>query len=373
MVFDREAQEYFGTSPIVEAWLKWKAGVIGKDVALESATQDALVQVYRAEYLLQLSDRCVRWCYKGHWEESLVLHQILMAFCLKAPDRYAECFPRLVIEHLRVVTAALWHEANPSIYADAVGWGQLAWQGAASLSLKADIAREMGILHLDPYVANKQRQELMHWWESANPGSDEGGDAATLPEPLAALGLAKLWLERALALRGDPGIERLELLKALLQAEYSAPTVGGEVDVQRAKRFMAQAIPLLPLADDRADILSYLKLVAAQLEQADEKLPAVAVGDLSDISQTDWEARIESQGIDLVAETLLAHLQAAAEDGRKTAIGSSTDLLSVAELRPLWPNFCLMSAATGGTSAEAVVGPSAGVRLQSGADLPFSV
>lgn len=299
---DGAVRAYLGAGPVVELMLLWRQGTIGEAVALQRATEPRVVDGIGPSELSALSDRCVRWCYQGHWQDAVLLHRLLLAIFGARPDRFGPCLRDLAADQLRTATSALWDRADHALYASALSFGVRAWETLDDDSSLSEIANLLGILHLDPYAASRAPDDIKRWWREAEKTRDESKLASTLPMPLKAMETARLWLERALV--HAEGIARLEILKALLQVIYSMPLFGGAVDDKRARALLSQTTPLLPLAGHRDDILSYLRRVAASLGL---ELPTHSI---QSPVETDWEARVQVQGIELVTDTLIAMLKA---------------------------------------------------------------
>lgn len=313
MATDAEVVDYLGSrGPLIEIFLSCRRGAIGASVADAAVADRNVVESMTATELVRVSDRCVRWGYQGHWQDALLLHGLLMTCCLADTARFAPAMAVVVPEHLRVVTLALWNVANHAIYARARAIGEKAWSAARDPGVRNKIAHEMGVLHLDPYVATRKLSEFKHWWAPVAEKESAPEGAVRMPEPLDALDLSRHWLSQSL--EGSKGIHRLQSLKALIQGAMSRSLFGAERDEKFARELLPEALALAAQFPHRTDIASYLEAVADALDiDAPEGLTSFDDG-------SDWEARIESQGIDVVADNIVAILRARRDNERARAL-----------------------------------------------------
>jgi len=300
--------EHFGSGPLTDQLLACKRGEIGADVARDRLCRPEGVASISLEDFARLSDRCVRWAYRGHWEDAVTLHEWMAQVLMASGDRLAVYLPGFMLEDLRIATTALWHRPDPRLYRRTFAIAaNMVEQGGISEKTRAKLAHEIGILHLDPYVANRATvADVKTWWAPHRALAAEAGCA--MPEPEQALDLAEQWLRRSL--KAAAGVERLESLKALLQVLYSRPILGGRVDPAAARPLLGEAIALLKQFPHRADIAGYLQQVGHALGEH------TRIQDLGISPEDDWEGRIEQVGIDVVLASITSALGAAQDSDR---------------------------------------------------------
>jgi len=324
---DKAVEDFLGKGPLIDLLCRWRSGAIGAAVACQAAQAESVLDALPPAELARLSDRCVRWGYQGHWQDSLQLHRMLLVALRARPAVYAGGAPNIVTQHLRVATQALWRQIDPVLYHEALALGETTWRELPDSATRSALAYEIGILHLDPWAASRNVDDHRRWWApAAAAATDEVGPK--LPDGAAALDLAELWLRRALQVA--EGVQRLQTLKALLQLLYSRPLFGGRIDMHAASAWLVEAKQLLPLAPHRQDIASYLARVDQaqdwdqdqdhiQAESAPESRPA-ATYNLADLLTSDWPAQVQGLGVDLVADKLLAVLRAEQGSNRRQAL-----------------------------------------------------
>lgn len=295
--------KHFGSGPLTDQLLAWKRGEIGADVARDRLCRPEVVAGIGVEDFARLSDRCVRWAYRGNWEDAVVLHDWLAHLLMASDGRLAVYLPGFMLEDLRIATTALWHRPDPQLYRRTFTIAaNMVEQDGISEKTRAKLAHEIGILHLDPYVANRATlAEVKTWWAPHRALAAEAGCA--MPEAAQALDLAEQWLRRSL--KAAAGVDRLETLKALLQALYSRPILGGRVDPVAARPLYGEAIALLKQFPQRADIAGYLQQVGDALGES------IRIEDLGISPEDDWESRIDQTGIDVVFASITSALGAA--------------------------------------------------------------
>ena len=304
-------EAHFGPGPVTATLLAWTRGEIGADVARDRLVQPQVLDTIDLDEFARLSDRTVRWAYRGHWQQALALHEWLAQVLMAAPDRLGPYLPGFMMEHLRVVTVALCHQPDARRYRRAVALAEgLLGQAGLSPRARAKLAHELGVLHLDPWVANRQsRQEVEQWVRAATTPAESGG--AVMPGGAEAMDRAEHWLRESL--QAAQGVDRLESLKALLQCLFGRELFGGTVDPADVRALLDEATALLPQAPHRDDIAAYLQMVAQRLGTG-APAPAAAVP----AEDEDWEARAAEVGIEIVGSRVFAAL-AAAERGDRDA------------------------------------------------------
>lgn len=350
MATDEDVIAYLGfRGPLIDIFLACRRGAIGTAVADTAAAKRTTVESITAEELALVSDRCVRWGYKGHWQDAMLLHRLVMTCCLADTRRFALSMATLVPEHLRVATSALWNTADHQVYTRARGIGEQAWFAADDPVVRNEIAYEMGVLHLDPYVASRTAGDVRRWWAAAakDPERELVNAMPTplgtlkrwwaamvadlsqrertdcMPTPRKALKISKQWLLRSLD--GSQGIERLQSLKALIQVAMSLPLLKEKPNLKLARELLPEALALMALVPYRTDITSYLKSIAHALNL---EVPADSTASIDDV---DWDARIELQGIDLVANNIVAILRSKTADEREQALALVRKVESIFE------------------------------------------
>jgi hypothetical protein len=307
-------EAHFGPGPVTQALLAWTRGEIGADVARDRLTQPQVVDAIDVDEFGRLSDRTVRWAYQGHWQQALTLHDWLAEMMMAAPQRLGPYVPAFMLDHLRVVTVALWHRPDAARYRRAVALaeGLLAQPSGLSARTRSKLAHELGVLHLDPWVANRgSRQAVEQWVREATTPAQDGGPV--IPGGAEAMDRAEHWLREALP--AAQGVDRLETLKALLQCLFGREGFGGQVDEAAVRPLLDEAGALLPQAPHRGDIADYLQMVARRIGAT-----PVAAASAPAAADEDWDTRVAQLGIEIVFSQVFAALREAAGGDRDAGL-----------------------------------------------------
>ena len=295
----------FGAGPIEALYRRQHDGEIGEQLALDEAAR--LAPHYTPDELVALADDVVRYGYAGRWEVALGLDALVSAVTRADAPRFAAYESRLAALHLRVATTGLYHQPNVTLYREALARGERAFAAETDPQHRGTLAQLLGILHLDPWAANRGNDVQMKEWlrGAVDVVSSRLGEPDGLPTRDDALDLAERWLNAALPPR--TGIDRLETLKALVQCRTSRPgfTTGEARDALLA--LLAEAIPLLEIAPHRTDIRGFLAQVAEAVGAPAAPAETFTVESLQSI---DWPARIEAVGREIVSSDILTALRA---------------------------------------------------------------
>lgn len=313
--------------PLIDVFLACRRGAIGQKVARAAVAERNVLDSLTVDELRRVSDRCVRWGYQGHWEDAMLLHSLLMSCFLADTARFFEVVVILACEHLRVASVALWNRPDHEVYTWARRFGDSAWGAVKDLGKGQTLAFEMGILHLDPYVANRTPSEFKRWWELAERTMPSEESVERMPEPIEALDLSQEWLVRSL--QGAEGVDRLQTLKAMIQGALSRPVVGEPADETLARSLLPEALDLSVREPHRSDISAYLERAADSFGiVVPSGFPAIHAS-----VDTNWEERIEAGGIDLVSDNIIGLLRTREYKERGQALAFVRSVAAIFEER----------------------------------------
>ena len=213
------------------------------------------------------------------WRVSVTLHTLLYAG-LDARDQgqgkpLSPLGCRLAGNWLDIVSVALWHVPDPSLYKDALGRGERAMallreeKGTRKQEL-ASLLHSLGTVHLDPYAAMRSNpgvaKELQAWrrraWDGETWNSTRYPDIEKegYPPPAEALAKAKTYYRAAADLR--EGRERARSLKALVQTLHAHGLFALDVDRDGMAVAAGEALALLNPKEDGpvvAELTGYLR------------------------------------------------------------------------------------------------------------------
>jgi len=203
--------------------------------------------------------------YAGQWQKAVALYSLIWACFNAGREFFGDIGPKLADRYLRVSTNALWHEPNVQIYREAFDIGLREYDSTTNPEQRGILAQQIGIMHLDPYAANRTGpSDLDWWWSSAKDQISAAPDLQKgLPDVDSALNEAEKWLRRAL--NDVQGIVRLETLKALIQCLYARELFGGQVDEDSVRTLCKETIPLLEEYPEHTGISSFMEMVFRRL------------------------------------------------------------------------------------------------------------
>lgn len=272
---------------LVELRSLWQAAIRG-----EIAVGEALKQAARKDIVASLDDDVAIGASKAalkvisqdydDWKPAVLLHALLYAAWDARKGRAPGLADgQLTSNWLDIVSLALWHVPDPSLFKDAVTRGERAatWlEQQGNSRAQATILNGLGTIHLDPYAARRDPRslanELHDWRRRAFTGETWDGarygdlEKEGYPAPLAALETAAAYYKRAAALR--QGRQRARSLKALAQTLGAVALFGAEVDRTRVAEVAREAISLLDPAVDGPLVVE----LGQYLEQAGDKAAA---------------------------------------------------------------------------------------------------
>ena len=298
-----------GAGAIEQVFAQWQSGQIGESAALDRVCAAGFVGALTTDYLLEVSDATVRWGYREQWKAAIGLHRLIWACFEAGRARFDPVGATLAAHHLMISANGLWHQPDARVYREALAHGSSEYARATPSAARCELAQFLGILHLDPYVADRiDARQLKAWWQSADKRNSAAPDNGNgLPDALTALCRAEAWLRRALTdLPGE--IRRLEILKALIQCLCGREIYGGALDEAAVRPLYREALPLVNAFPQRTDIATFLANVGTRLG---EKLPGF---DFSELLHEDWQTIRRRFGIGGVATRLTPALAYAARN-----------------------------------------------------------
>lgn len=293
-----------GTGPLEALYQRQHDGEIG--AALARAEAALLAPHYPAEELLALADDLVALARSGQWEIAYALHVLLVAVTMADRQRFSAGESQLAVCHLRLATFVLYQRPDRALYIEARTRGERAHAAESDSERRSTLAHELGLLHLDPWAANRGNDAHMTAWlrKAVDAESSRLGEPDGLPTRADALRIAERWLRDALPER--QGVDRLITLKALVQCRTATPGFREGEARQALHALLAEALPLLSVAPERSDIRNFLVQVAHAVGAPD----VTSVPSLAELRSVDWTARAARIGHELMVQEVLTALRA---------------------------------------------------------------
>ncbi len=250
-----------GSGPLEQILLNIKEGHVGMEVAIQQACEMAQNKELHTSYLRALSFRCVQLSYQGKAEDALSMQFLIREAAGLMPDDSQHAIrAKLAVELIRSAAWILHEKGDASIFHRALLAGEQELSRAVTADEKAELNYGLGILHLDPYAANRppgwHTTQIRQWFAAGNnpPGCKLGG-ADGLPQPEDALAKAESYLRLACHL--GAGEIRRDSLKALIQTLESGRMVDLVPDEEELISLCDEALELLariPNPEQRAYI-----------------------------------------------------------------------------------------------------------------------
>ena len=315
-----------GQGPLDALYAKVVAKEMTRPTALALAADPDVWWRLSPDYVGRMSYRAERLAREGDWRRGVVLAELVLASldARRAHLRIDQAEMDLIAVNywLDVVTRAVVDLPDGRLFDDAVVRAER-WADVIvdpdGFFFPAMVLHGLGVLHLDPYVAERSsgRYESQHWeWndrfrrqlDAESTAWDE--ETMRVPEPLQALARAVDYLARAASHR--TGEQRGLSLKAQLEALVWQRALGGVPPPGEPERLGAQARALLAGPEHiglRAVIDNLLEWNARESGAAapapDVASPTDDMTVLFETPLTHWPART------LPAEVIEIHLQAA--------------------------------------------------------------
>lgn len=225
----------FGAGPLEAIWVKLNNGEVGQTTAQHQAAELARRGLLHATYLRALSFRCVQQAYSGAASRALQLQGLILAaaqHCLSPDERVHAS--KLAAEYVRSAATLLMEAGDSRVYRQARQAADAALAQASDDRQRGELHLVLGILHLDPYAANRTddwyRVGIREWLLlSREPDAPPLGAENGLPTPAVALDRAAQHLRLAAEL--SVGSNQRDALKALVQTLEMGRAVGCVPDV----------------------------------------------------------------------------------------------------------------------------------------------
>jgi hypothetical protein len=267
----------FGEGPLENLHEQRQQGHIGIEVAKQQAREMAANGFLHAAYLRVLSHRCVQLSYQGRPEEALGIQTLILSAAELMPDPLPPADSvKLAAEFIRSASWSLYEKGNAELFHRALDIGEKGLLLAQTDAERAELQHVLGILHLDPYAANRAADWYtvgIRQWVAAggNPAGCELGSAAGLPLPGEALAAAEARLRSAVRLGSGP--LRRDALKALVQTLESGRNAGRQPAERELLDLCDEALALLeewPEPEQSRYVLAVRAKTARNLQQSGE-------------------------------------------------------------------------------------------------------